>query len=77
MLPFTGPFSIGYVDLTNIRLATEDDRRYNVDKWAKLEKDIAEKEAAISDMTSLIAEKDAEIAGKDAEIMRLRAKLGI
>jgi len=33
---FTEKLSIGIVDLTNISLATPEDRRYNIDKWAKL-----------------------------------------
>lgn len=33
---FTDKFSIGIVDLTNISLATPDDQRYNIDKWARL-----------------------------------------
>ena len=32
---YTDLISIGYVDLTNIELATEEDQRYNVDKWAR------------------------------------------
>ena len=33
---YTDLISIGCVDLTNIDLASEEDRRYNVDKWAGL-----------------------------------------
>ncbi len=33
---FTEKLSIGIVDLTNISLATPEDQRYNIDKWAKL-----------------------------------------
>ena len=33
---YTDLLSIGYVDLTNIALATDEDRLYNIDKWAKL-----------------------------------------
>ena len=34
--PYTNKLSIGVVDLTRIDLATEEDRSYNIDKWAKL-----------------------------------------
>ena len=33
---FTDRLSIGVIDLTNIALATPEDKRYNIDKWAKL-----------------------------------------
>ena len=33
---YTDKFSIGVVDLTRIDLATDVDRAYNIDKWAKL-----------------------------------------
>ena len=33
---YTDKLSIGVVDLTLIHLATEEDRRYNIDKWAQL-----------------------------------------
>ncbi|MCR5268726.1 MAG: Rpn family recombination-promoting nuclease/putative transposase [Lachnospiraceae bacterium] len=33
---FSDKLTIGVVDLTNIALATPEDRRYNIDKWAKL-----------------------------------------
>ena len=33
---FTDKLSIRVVDLTNISLATAEDKRYNIDKWAKL-----------------------------------------
>ncbi len=33
---FTDKLSIGIVDLTNIQLATPEDQRYNIDKWARL-----------------------------------------
>ncbi len=33
---FTDKLSIGVVDLTNISLATTEDKRYNIDKWARL-----------------------------------------
>lgn len=33
---FTDKLSIRVLDLTNIYLATEEDKRYNIDKWAKL-----------------------------------------
>ncbi len=32
---YTDKLTIGVVDLTNIALATDEDKRYNVDKWAK------------------------------------------
>ena len=34
--PYTDKLSIGVVDLTRIDLASEEDRHYNIDKWAKL-----------------------------------------
>ncbi len=33
---FTDKFTIGIIDLTHIDLATEEDKTYNIDKWAKL-----------------------------------------
>ena len=32
----TDKLSIGVIDLTNINLATDEDKRYNTNKWAKL-----------------------------------------
>ena len=34
--PYTDKLSIGVVDLTRIDLATDEDRAYNIDKWAQL-----------------------------------------
>ena len=61
---YTDLLSIGYVDLTNIKLATKEDRRYNVDKWARLFKcktreDIrmlAKEDTAILEATETICE---------------------
>ena len=33
---YTDKFSIGVLDLTQIRLATEEDKKYNINKWAAL-----------------------------------------
>ena len=33
---YTDKFSIGVVDMSKINLATEKDRQYNIDRWAKL-----------------------------------------
>ena len=33
---YTDKLTIGVVDLTNIELATDEDKQYNVDKWARL-----------------------------------------
>ena len=33
---YTEKFNIGVLDLTKINLATDEDKKYNIDKWAKL-----------------------------------------
>ena len=55
---YTDKFSIGVVDLTNINLATDEDKRYNIDKWAMLFK------AKTWEEIKMLAKQDSSI--KDA-----------
>ena len=39
-LPFSEDIIIKILDLTNISLATDEDRKYNVDTWARLKAEL-------------------------------------
>ena len=62
---FTDKLTIAVVDLTNIALATNDDRKYNIDKWAKLFK------AQSWEDIKMIAAQDINISSAAATLYQL------
>ena len=57
---------ISVVSLTQIGRATEKDKRYGIDLWARV----------LTAKNIELANKDAELAAKDARIAKLLAKYG-
>ena len=53
---YTDKFNIGVLDLTQIHLATDEDKKYNIDKWAELFK------AKTWEDVKMIAKKDKAIS---------------
>ena len=62
---YTGKFSIHVIDLTRIDLATEEDKRYEIDRWAKLFK------AATWEELKMIAKNDPDLMQASDELYKV------
>ena len=62
---YTGKFSIHVIDLTRIDLATEEDKHYEIDRWAKLFK------AAIWEELKMIAKNDPDLMQASDELYKV------
>ncbi|MBR4529982.1 MAG: Rpn family recombination-promoting nuclease/putative transposase [Lachnospiraceae bacterium] len=65
---YSDKFIIGVVDLTRINLATDTDRRYNIDKWAQLFK------SATWEDVKMLARQDVNIRQAAETMYRLSAE---
>ena len=62
---YTGKFSIHVIDLTRIDLATEEDKHYEIDRWAKLFK------AATWEELKMIAKNDPDLMQASDELYKV------
>ena len=62
---YTGKFSIHVIDLTRIDLATEEDKYYEIDRWAKLFK------AATWEELKMIAKNDPDLMQASDELYKV------
>ena len=77
---YTDKFVLSVLDLTLIENATEKDREYRLDEWARLYKaktweELKEIVARTPELDKVIADKDTKIADKDARIADMSATI--